>query len=213
MLVGVEMAGTPGAGLHLIEYQGGMMAIAEGTQRLQERRVRRDHPAFADNRLDDHRAGARGDRRGDRLDIVIGQMGNALRQRSIIAGIFRLAANGDGEQRAAVEGVVEGDDFAFSPPNLSWAYFRASLRAASLASAPELQKNTLSARSTARGFSPAAAPARWYSHCRYATVSPVDPAGPEPAPGEHGPGRSLRCRPPYRYTLSPAGPRRGSPPL
>ncbi len=30
MLVGVEMAGTPGAGLHLIEYQGGMMAIAEG---------------------------------------------------------------------------------------------------------------------------------------------------------------------------------------
>lgn len=35
MLVGVEMAGTPGAGLHLIEYQGGMMAIAEGTQRLQ----------------------------------------------------------------------------------------------------------------------------------------------------------------------------------
>ncbi len=40
MLVGVEMAGTPGAGLHLIEYQGGMMAIAEGTQRLQERRVR-----------------------------------------------------------------------------------------------------------------------------------------------------------------------------
>lgn len=59
MLVGVEMAGTPGAGLHLIEYQGGMMAIAEGTQRLQERRVRRDHPAFADNRLDDHRAGAR----------------------------------------------------------------------------------------------------------------------------------------------------------
>ncbi len=67
MLVGVEMAGTPGAGLHLIEYQSGMMAIAEGTQRLQERRVRRDHPAFADNRLDDHRAGARGDRRGDRL--------------------------------------------------------------------------------------------------------------------------------------------------
>nr|VXZ85235.1 Uncharacterised protein [Klebsiella pneumoniae] len=146
MLVGVEMAGTPGAGLHLIEYQSGMMAIAEGTQRLQERRVRRDHPAFADNRLDDHRAGARGDRRGDRLDIVIGQMGNALRQRSIIAGIFRLAANGDGEQRAAVEGVVEGDDFAFSPPNLSWAYFRANLRAASLASAPELQKNTLSAK-------------------------------------------------------------------
>lgn len=82
MLVGVEMAGTPGAGLHLIEYQGGMMAIAEGTQRLQERRVRRDHPAFADNRLDDHRAGARGDRRSDRLDIVIGQMGNALRQRA-----------------------------------------------------------------------------------------------------------------------------------
>ncbi len=29
MLVGVEMAGTPGAGLHLIEYQSGMMAIAE----------------------------------------------------------------------------------------------------------------------------------------------------------------------------------------
>lgn len=29
MLVGVEMAGTPGAGLHLIEYQGGVMAIAE----------------------------------------------------------------------------------------------------------------------------------------------------------------------------------------
>jgi hypothetical protein len=73
-------------------------------------------------------------------------MGNALRQRRIIAGIFRLAADGDGEQRAAVEGVVEGDDFAFSPPNLSWAYFRASFSAASLASAPELQKNTLSAK-------------------------------------------------------------------
>ena len=128
MLVGVEMAGTPGAGLHLIEYQSGMMAIAEGTQRLQERRVRRDHPAFADNRLDDHRAGARGDRRGDRLDIVIGQMGNALRQRSIIAGIFRLAANGDGEQRAAVEGVVEGDDFAFFTAKLIVGIFPRQLK-------------------------------------------------------------------------------------
>lgn len=146
MLVGVEMAGTPGAGLYLIKYQGGMMAIAKGAQRLEERRVRRDHPAFADNRLDNHRAGARGDRRSHRLDIVIGQMGNALRQRRIITGIFRLAADGDGEQRPAMEGVVEGDDFAFSPPNLSWAYFRASLRAASFASAPELQKNTLSAK-------------------------------------------------------------------
>lgn len=107
------MAGTARPGLHLIEYQGRVMAIAEGAQRLEERRVSGYHAAFADDRLDDHRTGARRDGRGDRLDVVIGQMGNALRQRSIIAGIFRLAADGDGEQRPAMEGMVEGDDFAF----------------------------------------------------------------------------------------------------
>lgn len=105
-----------------------MMAIAKGAQRLEERRVRRDHPAFADNRLDNHRAGARGDRRSHRLDIVIGQMGNALRQRRIIAGIFRLAADGDGEQRATVEGVVEGDDFAFFTAELIVGIFPRQLK-------------------------------------------------------------------------------------
>jgi acetylornithine/succinyldiaminopimelate/putrescine aminotransferase len=45
--------------------EGGVIPAdpALGAQRLEERRVRRDHPAFADNRLDNHRAGARGDRR------------------------------------------------------------------------------------------------------------------------------------------------------
>ncbi len=99
MLVGVEMAGTPGAGLHLIEYQGGMMAIAEGTQRLQERRVRRitpPSPIIGSTITAQVREIA-----AVTASISFRADGYALRQRSIIAGIFRLAANGDGEQRAA----------------------------------------------------------------------------------------------------------------
>lgn len=79
MLVSIQLAGTPGAGLHFIKNQRCFMLIAQLAQRLQELRIRRHDAAFADNRLDDDRASAGRERRFHRVDIVIRQMGDVLR--------------------------------------------------------------------------------------------------------------------------------------
>ncbi|WP_408642865.1 hypothetical protein [Yersinia enterocolitica] len=48
---------------------------------------------------------------------------------------------------------------------LSKAYLRANFSAASLASAPELQKNTFQRRWHQSVVLPVATPVHWYSHC------------------------------------------------
>jgi len=67
-----------------------------------------------------------------------GRFGRSLR-------VLRLAAGGDGEQRAAVEAFSVEITRSLCAPKRSCAQRRASFNAASLASAPELQKNTRSA--------------------------------------------------------------------
>jgi len=57
-----------------------------------------------------------------------------------------LARGGDGGHGPAVERFGGGDDLIPLRPYFSRLYFRASLMAASLASAPLLQKNALSAK-------------------------------------------------------------------
>jgi hypothetical protein len=51
-----------------------------------------------------------------------------------------------------VEGIFKRHDAAFLAAKRSWAYLRASFSAASLASAPELQKKTFSAKVASISF-------------------------------------------------------------
>ena len=53
----VQRAGAADAGLYLIKNQQRTVAVTQLTQPLQESRVRRQHAAFALNRLDDHGTG------------------------------------------------------------------------------------------------------------------------------------------------------------
>ena len=69
MLAGEHLAGAPHAGLHFIEDQQRAKLVAQLAHRGQIARRRQNHPAFALNRLKDHR-------------------------RDVIAGLFALAQQG-----------------------------------------------------------------------------------------------------------------------
>ena len=103
--VGEQLAGTAQAGLHLVEDQQRAVLIAQLARAFQIRLVRRQHTAFALDRLQHHGAGLVGNGRFQRRQVVIGDMFDAFDLRAETIGILRLAADRNGEQRAAVEAV------------------------------------------------------------------------------------------------------------
>ncbi|CCK14068.1 ion transporter, putative [Cronobacter universalis NCTC 9529] len=113
MHISVEVAGAAHAGLHFVENQQRVVAIAQLAQPLQEGFSSRHHAALALHRLDNHRAGIVINQRRGGIEIVKHGMADLRRQRREILGIRRLAASGDGKQRAAVERVFKGHDAAF----------------------------------------------------------------------------------------------------
>ena len=88
------------------------MAVAQFPDSAQKFRGGADHATFAQDRFQDHRAGPLGDRRGESGQVVERDMRDARRQRFEALGVFGLAADGDGEQGAAVKRGCEGDDLA-----------------------------------------------------------------------------------------------------
>ena len=114
VLVGEEFAGAPHAGLDFVEYQGGIETVAQFARGLQELGSRRQYAAFALHGFDDDGAGLRGYGLAQCGGVVEGDMDNAFGQRGEVAAVFGLAADGNGKQGAAVEGVGAGDDLVFA---------------------------------------------------------------------------------------------------
>ncbi|MNZ80623.1 hypothetical protein D3C78_992650 [compost metagenome] len=110
VLVGEQVAATAHAALHLVEHQQCVVLVAQLAGTFQVGLVRRQHAALALHGLQDHGAGLVGDGRLQGLQVVERHMGDAFHLRPEAVGIFRLAADGHGEQGAAVEAVGRRDD-------------------------------------------------------------------------------------------------------
>lgn len=114
MFIGKQPARMPHPGLNFVQNQQRIVPVAQTARRLQIFRSGGQDAAFALYRLDDDRAGLFADGSFQRGNIVERNVRNALRQRCIILTVFRLSADGHGKQRASVETVDTGDDFAFA---------------------------------------------------------------------------------------------------
>jgi hypothetical protein len=84
----------------------------------QKSRSGADHAAFAQDRLQNHRAGSVGNRLGESGQIVERDMSDTRRQWLETLGVFGLAADRDSKQGATVKRGREGDDLALVRPGM-----------------------------------------------------------------------------------------------
>ena len=124
----------------------------------------RQDAAFALNRLDNHGAGFIANGRFQCGNIIEGNVGNAGRQRRVVFAVFGLAANGYGEQGAAVEAVEAGDDFGFVFAKMIATVFARQFQRGFIGLCAGITENTLSAKVFSTSFLAILAPVGW---CRY----------------------------------------------
>ena len=127
----------------------------------QEAVGRNPHAAFALDRLDHDGGRFVVDQPGHGVEIAEGGVDEAGHQRPQALVIFGLGRGGQRAERAAVEAAFEGDDLVAV---LGRACSRTSLMAASLASAPELQK---------KAWPPKLRSERAFAHCPWTSVCQV----------------------------------------
>ena len=104
-----ELAGAADAALDLVEDQEQAVLVAELAQALQRLRREDAHAALALHGLEQDRRGLGSDQLFGGVDVVEGDLVEAVGLRAEAFEIFRLAAGGDRRQRAAVERALEGD--------------------------------------------------------------------------------------------------------
>ena len=107
--MGEELAGAADAALDLVEDQQQAVLVAELAQAPQRLRREGADAALALHRLEQDRGGLGSDQLLGGVDVVEGDLVEAVDLRAEAFEIFRLAAGGDRRQRAAVEGAFEGD--------------------------------------------------------------------------------------------------------
>ena len=110
VLVGVQVAGTPGTALDFIEDQQRIVLVTQLTQSFEECLLAGDDAALALQRLDDDRAGVIAHQLAHGVEIVEFGVLDTARNRPEALGILGLATDADGEEGAAMEGLTEGDD-------------------------------------------------------------------------------------------------------
>ena len=107
-----QLAGAAHAALHLVEHQQQAVLVAQLAQGLEE--LRGDaHAALALHRLDHDGGGLGPDGLFRRLEVAEGHEIEAGRRLAEAFQVLLVAGGGDGGERAAVEGALEGDD---APP-------------------------------------------------------------------------------------------------
>ena len=153
--MGKQLAGAPHAALDLVEPEEDAELVAGSAQVAQELQRRGADAALALDRLDDDAGGLRADRVAHRVHVVERHVIEAVDRRAEALKVFRIAGSREHRERAAVERAVEADDA--EPLGLAGlaSAFRIIFTMPSFASAPELQKKTLSANvaSTSRAAS------------------------------------------------------------
>ena len=110
LLVGEQRAGAAHARLDFVEDQQRAGLVAQLAQRFQVVRVARNDAALALDRLDDHGRDIIGNRGARGLDVVVRDVTQFRWQRLEAFGVFRLATDRHGKQRAAVERGQARDD-------------------------------------------------------------------------------------------------------
>ena len=110
MFIGEEPPGAAHAGLHLVENQEQLVPVADVAQAAQKGRRDHSHAALALDRLDQDRARSGPDRRLDRVEIGQRNLIETVDLGPKAVQIFRLAAGGDGGERAPVKGALEGQN-------------------------------------------------------------------------------------------------------
>ena len=110
MLVREQLARAPESRLYLVEHQQHVSVVAEIADLPQVVVGRHAHAALALDRLEEHKADVRRDRRIESGDVVEGHIGDSGKQRLKSLVILRLARGRDGGQRAAMERVVGRND-------------------------------------------------------------------------------------------------------
>ena len=137
-------AAAADARLHLVVDEQRAVAVAELAREREALGVDRPDAALALDRLDEHGAGVRADRGRERGEVVARHVLEAGGH-----GLERLALRGrpagcERRERAAVERALDADDAVLGRAAARAPVRRASLIAASTASAPELQKKARS---------------------------------------------------------------------
>jgi hypothetical protein len=110
MLVGIELAGPRDAALHFIENQHQPVLVAQRPEPLHECLRGGPDAAFALDRFDHDAGRVRPDQRLGRFQIVERRIFEPGEQRREAVVHLLLVRGADGCHRAAMEGVVEGDD-------------------------------------------------------------------------------------------------------
>ena len=105
-----EGAGSPHAGLDLVENQQHIAVATERVQLFKEGPVGYHHPPFALYRFEHHRGGALIHPAFDRGDVVEVGVLETLRERCESLLHFGLSRGGEGGQGPAMKRVVHGDD-------------------------------------------------------------------------------------------------------
>ena len=111
LLMAVERAGTAHAGLHLVEDEQDARFVAQRAHGLEILGLGGGHAALALHRLQQDRGGLIVDGGLERVQVVVRHLRDALGQQRAVRRLVVVVAGGrDGRQRAAVEGVIRGDD-------------------------------------------------------------------------------------------------------
>jgi hypothetical protein len=96
--------------LHLVDEQQRLALRAQLSDRLQVCRWRGDDTAFTLHRFQHHCADTLVHRRGQRLDVEVRDLAEAIGQRLERLLLLRLAGRGQGGERAAVERAIGRDN-------------------------------------------------------------------------------------------------------
>ena len=110
LLAGEEAAGPTDAALDLVEDEQRAVLVGERPRGGEELRGRGVNPALALNRLDEDRGHLRPDRVRERVDVVQAHETRGGREGLPRRALGRLAGDGEGAVRAAVEGALERHD-------------------------------------------------------------------------------------------------------
>ena len=113
LFVGKEGAGTGATRLHFVKDQKGVVLRAEFAHAFGERRIHRQHAAFALYRFKDDGAGLIRNLLFEGCNVVKGEVRDGTGARPEAFGVLILSADAHREERAAVEGMRKGNDFVF----------------------------------------------------------------------------------------------------